>query len=152
MKKHDFPHVTMLSSTLRAVLVCCIIFISVGLSAQTQAPASSDGRPVRSPQEVARKQTAMLQRELNLTEEQVDTVYKIHLKYAHQSAVSNTRKEVLERMNSMTGELLEVMTKDQQEKFLNKQVDAAPRRSSSSVGRLMRDSIGGGGVHTMNGQ
>lgn len=117
------------------------LFVALCTYAQS-APQPVDGRPVRTPQEIARKQTAMLQRELKLSEAQMDTVYKIQLKYAQMRAVSNTRKEALERMNSMTEELLSVMTKEQRELFLNKQVDIEPRRPQPSVGRFMRDSIG----------
>ena len=85
-------------------------------------------RPSRTPEEEAMKQTEMLSRELTLSEQQRDTVYKIHLKYALLRQVSNTRAEGLERLNSMTKELLAVMTPEQQEAFLNKQIEPHPRR------------------------
>ena len=85
-------------------------------------------RPSRTPEEEAMKQTEMLSRELTLSEQQRDTVYKIHLKYALLRQVSNTRAEGLERLNAMTKELLAVMTPEQQEAFLNKQIEPHPRR------------------------
>jgi len=85
-------------------------------------------RPSRTPEEEAEKQTEMLYRELNLTEQQRDTVYKIHLKYAKLRQISNTRAEGLQRLNDMTRELLAVMTENQQQAFLNKQVGPPPRR------------------------
>lgn len=98
-------------------------------------------RPIRTPEEEANKMTELLSRELSLTELQKDTVYRIHLKYAKLRRTSNTRQEALQRMNDMTKELLQVMTKKQQESFLNKQIDNEPRRPQSSVGRICRDSI-----------
>lgn len=74
-------------------------------------------------------QTEMLKRELQLSQAQVDTVYRIHLKYALLREQSNTRAEALERMNRMTTELLGVMTKPQQQLFLNKQMGCEPRHT-----------------------
>ena len=85
-------------------------------------------RPSRTPEEEAEKQTEMLYRELSLSEQQRDTVYKIHLKYAKLRQISNTRAEGLQRLNDMTKELLAVMTEEQQQAFLNKQVGPHPKR------------------------
>lgn len=92
--------------------------------------AQQDYRPCRTPEEEALKQTQMLQRELELTQQQVDTVYQIHLKYALLRQESNTRAEALERMNRMTEELLAVMTRAQQELFLNKQMGHGSRTTT----------------------
>ena len=54
--------------------------------------------------------------------------YKIHLKYAVMRQYSNTRAEGLQRLNDMVQELLNVMTPEQREKFLNKQIEPHPRR------------------------
>jgi hypothetical protein len=85
-------------------------------------------RPSRTPEEEALKQTEMLSRELSLSEQQRDTVYRIHLKYAKLRQVSNTRAEGLARLNAMTQELLNIMTPEQREAFLNKQIEPRPRR------------------------
>ena len=106
-----------------------ILLTTLLLTASFAAFAQNDEfRPSRTPEEEAMKQTEMLARELTLSEQQRDTVYKIHLKYAIMRQVSNTRAEGLERLNAMTKELLNVMTQEQQEAFLNKQIEPHPRR------------------------
>ena len=105
------------------LLVLLLTVSSVVVMAQ-----NDDFRPSRTPEEEALKQTEMLSRELTLSEQQRDTVYKIHLKYARLRQVSNTRAEGLERLNAMTKELLSIMTPEQREAFLNKQIEPHPRR------------------------
>ena len=105
------------------LLVLLLTVSSVVVIAQ-----NDDFRPSRTPEEEALKQTEMLSRELTLSEQQRDTVYKIHLKYARLRQVSNTRAEGLERLNAMTKELLSIMTPEQREAFLNKQIEPHPRR------------------------
>ena len=105
------------------LLVLLLTVSSVVVMAQ-----NDDFRPSRTPEEEALKQTEMLSRELTLSEQQRDTVYKIHLKYAIQRQISNTRAEGLARLNAMTQELLAVMTPEQREAFLNKQIEPHPRR------------------------
>ena len=79
------------------LLVLLLTVSSVVVMAQ-----NDDFRPSRTPEEEALKQTEMLSRELMLNEQQRDTVYKIHLKYARMRQISNTRAEGLERLNAMT--------------------------------------------------
>ncbi len=78
--------------------------------------------PQRTPEEEAMKQTELLQRELELSQEQHDTIYTIYLKYARLRRGSNTRQEALSRLNKMTEEILGVLTPHQRELFLNKQM------------------------------
>ena len=105
------------------LLVLLLTVSSVVVMAQ-----NDDFRPSRTPEEEALKQTEMLSRELTLNEQQRDTVYRIHLKYARLRQISNTRAEGLERLNAMTKELLSIMTPEQREAFLNKQIEPHPRR------------------------
>ena len=105
------------------LLVLLLTVSSVVVMAQ-----NDDFRPSRTPEEEALKQTEMLSRELTLNEQQRDTVYKIHLKYARLRQISNTRAEGLARLNAMTKELLSIMTPEQREAFLNKQIEPHPRR------------------------
>ncbi|MBQ0033978.1 MAG: hypothetical protein KBS77_01655 [Bacteroidales bacterium] len=98
-------------------------------------------RPTRTPEEEAAKQTEMLQRELALTEQQYDTIYRIHLKYAKMRQVSNTRGEMLQRLNSMTHEVLNMLSPQQRKLFMGKQMDAQPRRPQSQVVRMQCDSV-----------
>ena len=97
--------------------------------------AQESALPQRTPEEEAMKQTEMLQRELNLTEQQHDTIYVIHLKYARRRRESNTRQEALERLNSMTEDILQVLTPEQRSLFLNKQVSWHARHQIPRVPR-----------------
>ena len=105
-----------------------LLITLIAMSSFTALAQNDDFRPSRTPEEEALKQTEMLSRELSLSEQQRDTVYKIHLKYAIQRQISNTRAEGLARLNAMTQELLAVMTPEQREAFLNKQIEPHPRR------------------------
>ena len=96
-----------------------ILTIALLLSSLMVFGQNDEFRPSRTPEEEALKQTEMLSRELSLSEQQRDTVYKIHLKYARLRQVSNTRAEGLERLNAMTKELLAVMTPEQQDQVLH---------------------------------
>ncbi|MBP5290788.1 MAG: hypothetical protein J6Y76_05165 [Paludibacteraceae bacterium] len=105
-----------------------ILTIALLLSSLMVFGQNDEFRPSRTPEEEALKQTEMLSRELSLSEQQRDTVYRIHLKYAKLRQVSNTRAEGLARLNAMTQELLNIMTPEQREAFLNKQIEPRPRR------------------------
>ena len=105
-----------------------LLITLIAMSSFTALAQNDDFRPSRTPEEEALKQTEMLSRELSLSEQQRDTVYKIHLKYAIQRQISNTRAEGLARLNAMTQELLAIMTPEQREAFLNKQIEPHPRR------------------------
>ena len=113
-----------------------LFFLSVfALSAfAAPQPPSSDpsgGTPRRTPEEVARKQTEMLVRDLEIRDSmQIDTIYRIHLRYARLRQVSNTRAEHLERVQQMYNELRQVLTTEQYEQFMNQQLES-PRRPQS---------------------
>lgn len=97
--------------------------------------------PVRTPEEVASRQTEMLRQELSLTPAQYDTIYRIHLKYARLRVISNTRQEALQRLNKMTEEMLEQMTPKQQKLFLGKQMEGSEKRLQHHATRVCYDSI-----------
>lgn len=113
-----------------------ILFLSIfALSAFAvpQPPSSepSAGAPRRTPEEVARKQTEMLVRDLEIKDSlQIDTIYRIHLRYARLRQVSNTRAEHLERVQQMYNELRQVLTTEQYDRFMNQQLES-PRRPQS---------------------
>lgn len=113
-----------------------IFFLSVfALSAfaapQPPSSESSTYTPQRTPEEIARKQTEMLVRDLEIKDSlQIDTIYRIHLRYARLRQVSNTRAEHLERVQQMYGELRTVLTQEQYEQFMNQQLES-PRRPQS---------------------
>ncbi len=92
-----------------------MFFLPVLAFAQVQEDAN---RPQRTPEQVAQKQTERLQRDLHLTKEQRDTIYKIHLKYARMRKPEESRDSVALRMSMMREELLQTMNDGQKEVFL----------------------------------
>lgn len=87
----------------------------------------------RTPEQEAEKRTELMTRELNLDSAQIVAIYNIHLKYAKLRRISNTRAENLERMNLLTTEIQAVLTKEQFDLFMNKQVDVAPHHRAMSM-------------------
>ena len=93
-----------------------------------------DFQPQRTPEEIARKQTTMLARELSLTDSsQLDTLYRMHLKFANLRVISCTRAENLDRLQKMTIELQGILTTEQFRQFMNRQVDHQPRHPHPSI-------------------
>lgn len=119
----------------RKYLIILFVLALLPLCAQEQRT------PVRTPEEEASKQTEMLQRELELTQQQHDTIYKIHLHYAILRRISNTRQEALQRINAMTSDILNVLNEKQRELFLSKQVSWQPRPAMPRVTRAATDTI-----------
>lgn len=108
------------------LIVCC--------AAWSQVPDSS---PQRTPEEVALTQTERLCRELSINDSlQRDTIYRMHLKYARQRFVSNTRLENLQRMQATIDELRGILTEKQFHQFINRQVNPDPRRPQQPYGRM----------------
>lgn len=70
-------------------------------------------RPRRTPQEEAAKQTAMLAQYLTLTQQQIDTIYTIHLKYANlrrEPSQADNRRVLFEQM---IYEVKQILTSEQ---------------------------------------
>lgn len=103
---------------------------------------SENGRYARSAEEEAEKQTEMMQRELQLTQEQRDTIFRINLKYAKARRISNTRGEALDRLNKMDGELKQILTAEQYHQFMNCQLNDGPKRSVPFIKRNQHDADG----------
>ena len=79
----------------------CFSLSSVG-APQSPSHNQSAGTPQRTPEEIARKQTEMLVRDLEIKDSlQIDTIYCIHLRYARLRQMSNTRAEHLARVQQM---------------------------------------------------
>ncbi len=105
-----------------------VIFVFAGLCASVFGQNPPDCQPQRTPEEIARKQNAMLSRELGLTDNaQLDTLYRMHLKYARLRAASNTRAEDLQRLQDMIKELQSILTPEQFDRFMNHEVQTRPR-------------------------
>jgi hypothetical protein len=86
--------------------------------------------PQRTPEDIARKQTEMLMRELNITDNEMrETLFKIHLKYAEQRKANNTRAEILKCMQLIQEELKQVLTPEQFDMYMNRCLDDTHPRS-----------------------
>ena len=84
-----------------------------------QEPANND-RPQRTPEEEALKQTTRLIRELGIKDSvRIDTIYRMHLKYARFRQKGLTRGENMERMQAIYEELKRLLTPEEFERFMN---------------------------------
>lgn len=84
--------------------------------------------PQRTPADIARKQTEMLVRELNITDSvQRDTLYRMHLKYANMRSQHCTRADILNLMMAIQEELKNILSPEQFEAFMNRQLNHQPR-------------------------
>lgn len=85
-------------------------------------------RPQRTPMEEALKQTMRLVRELGIHDSvRIDTLFKMHLKYAVKRQQGLTRAQNMERMQAITQELQNLLTQDEFERFMNHPAEK-PRR------------------------
>ena len=85
-------------------------------------------RPHRTPEEEAMKQTMRLQRELGIRDSvRVDTLYRMHLKYARLRQQGLTRAQEMERMTAIYTELKNLLTPTEFEQFMNHPAEQ-PRR------------------------
>jgi len=97
-------------------------------------PPVEEEKPQRTPEEIAQKLNSMLIRELGLTDSaQIDTLYRMHLKYARMRAKSNTRAEDLERRLASDMELKGILTPEQYERFMSRQIDERPRHPHNAI-------------------
>ena len=104
--------------------IVCATLVAVGLAAQE--PVSD--RSQRTPEEEAMKQTIRLIRELSISDSvRIDTLYRMHLKYARIRQKGLTRAQEMDRMNAIYGELQNLLTKDEFEQFMNHPAEQ-PRR------------------------
>ena len=103
-----------------------LIFIGILFSAILLA--QRNGTPRRTAEDIARKQTEMLARELDITDSLLrDTLFRLHLKYAELQFVSNTRSEAIQRILLMQEELRGILSAEQYEAFMNRQLDTHSR-------------------------
>ena len=99
-------------------------FIVVALLALAQ-----NHHPQRTATDIARKQTEMLVRELQITDSVLrDTLFRMHLKYAEKRQSENyTRADVLQCMLLMQEELKNILPAELYETFMNRQLNHEPR-------------------------
>ena len=108
----------------RFFFLCLVILTASMLSAQEAGP----NRIQRTPEEEAQKQTTRLVRELNIVDSvRIDTIYRMHLKYAKFRQKGLTRAENMERMQAIYGELKELLTPEEFDQFMNHPAEQ-PRR------------------------
>ena len=108
----------------RLFSIICATFVAGLMLAQEPVRE----RPQRTPEEEAMKQTMRLQRELGIRDSvRIDTLYRMHLKYARIRQKGLTRAENMERMQSIYNELKQLLTPDEFERFMNHPAEQ-PRR------------------------
>lgn len=91
-------------------------------------------RPQRTPEEEALKQTMRLVRELSISDSvRIDTIYKMHLKYARFRQKGLTRAENMERMQAIYAELKVLLTPDEFERFMNHPAEQPRRPRGANV-------------------
>ena len=91
-------------------------------------------RPQRTPEEEASKQTERLVRELGIKDSvRIDTIYRMHLKYARIRQKGLTRAENMERMQSIYNELKQLLTSDEFERFMNHPAEQPRRPRGANV-------------------
>lgn len=85
-------------------------------------------RPQRTPEEEALKQTTRLVRELGIRDSvRIDTIYRMHLKYARFRQKGLSRAENMERMQAIYAELKKLLTPEEFDRFMNHPAEQ-PRR------------------------
>jgi hypothetical protein len=106
------------------------LFLLTGLMSVMMlfAQEAPDQRPQRTPEEEALKQTMRLTRELGIKDSvRIDTIYRMHLKYARFRQKGLSRAENMERMQAIYAELKQMLTPEEFEQFMNHPAEQ-PRR------------------------
>lgn len=115
-------------------LFLSLFFVPVaGLLFAQDAP--KERRP--SAEQKALKQTEMIVRELNIDDSaQYHKLFDMHLKYARKYADGCTRAQWMEEIESINKDLKAILTKEQYDAFMNKQVNEGPHGPRPQVGRF----------------
>ncbi len=109
-------------------LILFSILILAAVYAAAQPPEPEDCMPRRKPEEVAKKQTEMLVRELGLTDSSViDTLYRVHLRYARLRHEGCSREDDMNRLCLLENELSRILTAEQYAQFRSHR-QQGPRR------------------------
>ena len=109
-------------------IVCATLVAGFMLAQEQQV------RPQRTPEEEASKQTERLVRELGIKDSvRIDTIYRMHLKYARIRQKGLTRAENMERMQSIYNELKQLHTPDEFERFMNHPAEQPRRPRGANV-------------------
>lgn len=122
---------------------CYLAIMLVCTAALVNAQSSSFpcDQPKRTPEEIARKQTAMLIRELNLKDSMViDSLYRINVRHNKRREAGQTRAQEFEGLQLFMSELKNILTPEQYDKFMNQKVDK-PRHPHAPYAPSRPDSI-----------
>jgi hypothetical protein len=112
------------------ILILAILFVSL-LRAQNNC------HPQRTAEDIARKQTEMMVRELCIHDSLIrDTLYRMHLKFAQKRTISNTRAEAMQYMQDANMELQRILTPEQYQQYMNQQINYAPHRHRAPYNRI----------------
>ena len=115
----------------RFLFSICIALLAGSMWAQEPV---GEQRPQRTPEEEALKQTVRLTRELGITDSvRIDTIYRMHLKYAKFRQKGLTRAENMERMNAIYAELKNLLTPEEFEQFMNHPAEQPRRPRGANV-------------------
>ena len=118
-------------------LLSILSFALLAGSLMAQEPVS-EPRPQRTPEEEALKQTTRLVRELGIRDSvRIDTIYRMHLKYAKYRQKGLSRAENMERMQAIYDELKQLLTKEEFERFMNHPAEQ-PRRPRGANGLIQQ--------------
>lgn len=122
-------------------VTCRIFFVLVLVSAWSfVCYAQSTGMNTvvhHSPEEIASYQTRILMTELGLTDSaQMDTLYRIHLKYAHLRMQPSTQATHLANVTAFHQAIQQVLTPKQYELFMKQHTNRGPRHSHHPIGKV----------------
>ncbi len=114
-------------------LLYIFLFVVIGATS-----VLAQHHPQRTAEDIARKQTGMMVRELCIQDTVVmDTLYRLHLKYAHKRAISNTRAEAIQYIQDFNAELRQILTSEQYQQFMGQQINHAPHRHRTPYNRII---------------
>lgn len=90
-----------------------------------------------SAEQKALKQTEMIVRELNIDDSaQYHKLFDMHLKYARKYENGCTRAQWMEEIEAINKELKTILTQEQYDAFMNKQVNEGPHGPRPQVGHF----------------
>ena len=115
--------------------ILSILFLCFAYYGMAQSPVHYPPQP--SAESKALKQTEMIVRELRISDtSQYHQLFDMHLRYARQHEKGFTRAQWLEEIASMQKDLQKILTKEQYEAFMNKQVNEGPHSPKPQVGHF----------------
>lgn len=118
-----------------------IILVASAVALNAQPPVQPD-QPKRTPEDIARKQTSMLVRELNLRDSLViDSIYRINVRHTKRRMQGLTRAEEIQGMQDFMVELQAILTPAQYDRFMNSKADR-PRHPHATFVPAKPDSAG----------